>query len=168
MPNRHRGRISAEERERLGETGYKRALAYQRLGINPGDVQCAPFVRADLRRIARLLNQGRANDEPLVRPLELLQTSDDPDARKVLQAYLSVEESYRRLLPFEAFCQAGGASPGHVLGQIAAAAVRQRAEVSAIVGAVWHPRVVAKTVERALQDNGTRERQMLHRACGFV
>jgi hypothetical protein len=63
--DRTRSTISAEDRERLGQTAYKRSLAYQQLGISPADVQCAPFVRGDLRRIARLLNQGRATDEPL-------------------------------------------------------------------------------------------------------
>jgi|SRR5215467_13031105 len=168
MPNGHRGTISAEDRERLGQTGYKRQLAYQQLGINPADVRCAPFVRADLRRIARLLNQGRGKDEPLVRPLELLQASDDPEARKVLEKYLSVEASYRRLLPFEAFCQAAGVSPVHVLAEIAAVAVRQGVQASIMIGAILHPRVVMKTIERALQDDGEVDRTMLHRATGFL
>jgi hypothetical protein len=126
-----------------------------------------PFIRADLRRIARLLNQGRGNCEPLVRPLELLRASDDIEARKALQKYLSVKESYRRLLPVEAFCCAAGVSPSHVLACITAVAVRQGAQGSAILGAMWLPHVVAKTVERALQDNGTRERTLIHRAFGF-
>jgi len=43
MPNGRRGRISAEERERLGETAYKRQFfAYQQLDISPGDVPSVP------------------------------------------------------------------------------------------------------------------------------
>jgi hypothetical protein len=39
----------------------------------------------------------------------------------------------------------------------------ENASAAAIVAAVAHPDVVAKTVERALQNDGTRERMMLHR-----
>jgi hypothetical protein len=168
MPKGYRNSIPAEDRARLGQTAYKRQLAYQCLGIRPEDVPCSPFIRADLRRIARLLNQGRTNSEPLVRPLELLRASDDIDAHKVLQKYLSVKESYRRLLPLEAFCQAAGVSPSHVLACITAVAVRQGTQGSAVLGAMWLPHIVAKTAERALRDDGVRDRALMHRAFGFA
>jgi hypothetical protein len=38
---------SAAVRARLGQTAYKRQLAYERLGVNPKDVECAPFLRTD-------------------------------------------------------------------------------------------------------------------------
>ena len=48
-------------------------------------------------------------------PFDYLRSSEDPDARKVVDVYLSVPESYRRLLPAEAFCRAAGVSPERVL-----------------------------------------------------
>jgi len=80
-----------------GQTAYKRELAYQHLGINPQDVERVPFLWPNLRGIARRLNRGRAEHAPLVCPLDLLQWSEDPEARKVLQKYLAVPESYRAL-----------------------------------------------------------------------
>src|SRR5262252_9195117 len=80
-----------------GQTGHKRRLAYARLGINPQDVERVPFLWPNLRGIARRLNRGRAEHAPLVCPLDLLQWSEDPEARKVLQKYLAVPESYRAL-----------------------------------------------------------------------
>jgi hypothetical protein len=154
-------------RKENGQTAYKRQLAYAHLGIDPKDVESVPFLGANLRRIARCINQGRAKDET-VRPLDYLRSSEDPEARKVVTAYLSVPESYRRLLPAEAFCHAAGVSPWRVLEIIAGVAVRQAAQGSAIIAAVMHPRVVVKTVERALQNDGVRERMMLYKAMGFL
>jgi hypothetical protein len=152
-------------RKSTGQTDYKRRLAYAHLGIDPKDVECFPFLRAELRRIARHIN---ANNSSPVRPLDYLRSSEDPEARKVLDRYLSVPESYRRLLPAEAFCHAAEVSPQRILEAITVAAVRQGVAASAIIAAVVHPRVVQKTVERALQDDGTRERGMLHRHVGFL
>jgi hypothetical protein len=134
-------------------------------------LQCVPFFRASLKRIARLLNRPRGKDEPRrapIRPFDCLEFSDHPDASKLSRAYRSVPESYRRLLPPEAFCVAAGVDPLRALELIAAGAARQTGQASAVVAALWHPQVVAKTVEMALKDGGTRERAMLHRACGFI
>lgn len=93
---------------------------------------------------------------------------DDPDVLRVLNLYRSVPASYRRLLPMEAFCHAAAVSPQVVLANIAAGAVRMNASAAAIVAAAWHPQVVLKTVERGLQDDGVKERMVLHRAAGFI
>ena len=154
-----------------GETVYKRQLAFERLGVNPKDVQRIPFFAIQLRRIARRVNHGTGRSDPpfsAVRALDHLRSSEDPEARKVADAYFSVPESYRRLLPPEAFCHAAGVSPWRVLEIITAVAVRQTAQASAIVAAIAHPSVVGKTIDMALQDHGTRERMTLHRAVGFL
>ncbi len=144
-----------------GQTAYKRELAYRRLGINPKDVQCVPFLAIQLRRIARAVRGASADDPSVapIRPLEYLRSSEDPSARKVLDAYDSVPESYRRLLRPEDFCHAAGVSPWRVLEIITVVAVRQAVQASDIVATVMHPRVVLKTIERALQDDGIRGRR---------
>jgi hypothetical protein len=167
MANGHKNAIGAEVRAGLGQTAYKRQLAYACLGIDPKDVECAPFFRADLRRIARCVNQGRSQREA-VPPLDYLRSSEDPDARKVVDVYLSVPESYRRLLPAEAFCHAAGVSPWRVLEIITGLAVRLGSLGSSIVAAVMLPQVVMKTIDRALQDDGYKDRLMLHKAAGFL
>ena len=85
-----------------------------------------------------------------------------------MKVYLSVPASYRRLLPVEAFCHAAGVSPWRILEAVTVVAVRQGAQASAVLAALVHPRVVEKTIERALQDDGTKERMMLHKAVGFL
>ena len=157
-------------RTSVGQTDYKRELAYAHLGIDPKDVECVPFFAMDLRRIARTVRGVDKQSPPTapVRALDYLQFSEDPEARRVLEVYLSVPESYRRLLPPEAFCHAASVSPWRVLECITVAAVRFGAMGSAIVAAINQPRVVQKTVERALQDDGVRDRVMFHRATGFL
>jgi hypothetical protein len=153
-----------------GQTAYKRQLAYRRLGIDPKDVQCVPFLATQLRRIARSVRGVDTDDPPTapIRPLEYLRNSEDPDARKVVEAYYKVPESYRRLLRPEDFCHAAGVSPWQVLEFITVVVVRERAQVSAMLASLMLPRVVQKTVERALQDDGFRERRMMLKAVGFL
>jgi hypothetical protein len=171
MANRRKRARSIDVRQDVPQTTYKRVLAYEHLGIDPASVPCIPFFRAILKRIARLLNHPRIKREAQgrpIRPFDCLQGSADTDACKVSRMYRSVPESYRRLLPPEAFCIAAGVSPSCVLELIAGGAARQTGQASAIIAALWHPQVVAKTIERALQNDGTQERAMLLRACGFA
>jgi hypothetical protein len=153
-----------------GQTAYKRKLAYRRLGINPKDVQCIPFLAAQLRRIARTARcvDTHNPDAPPCRPLDYLRFSEDPEARKVLEVYDSVPESYRRLLRPEDFCHAAGVSPWRVLEIITVVAVRNAGQACAIVSSILQPRVVAKIVERALQDDGMKECVLLSKATGFL
>jgi hypothetical protein len=155
----------------LGQTDYKRSLAYRYLGISPEEVKPMPFFRSQLRRIARCTARDRGTRNGAgarFHPLDYLQSSEDPDARKVLDAYRSVPESYRRLLPPEAFCHVAQVSPLRVLECIATVAVRETALASAVIASLAGPEVVAKTVERALQDDGGKDRLIIHKATGFV
>ncbi len=157
-----------EVRRGEGQTDYKRALAYQLLGVNPTDVQRVPFFAAQLRKIARCVRGAGGGPSEPVRALDFLESSQCPEARRLLRSYLSIPESYRRLLPPEAFCHAAGVSPWVVLEAVTVVAVRRGATASAIVAAINHPRTVQKTVEIALQDDGFKDRELLHRAMGFI
>ena len=167
MANEHKRLNSADFRTGVGQTAYKRRLAYERLGVDPKDVKTVPFLRYNLRHIARTINQG-VDSGSQHRPLDYLLSSEDPEARKLANVYLSVPESYRKLLPAEAFCLAAGVSPYRALEIITGTAVRMGAMASTVVASVMQPRVVQKTIERALQDDGSRERGMLFKATGLI
>ncbi len=143
-----------------GQTDYKRALAYRLLGINEKDVRRIPYFETQLRKIARASHVSCA--------LALLETADDLNAIKVHSSYLSIPESYRRLLPAEAFCHAAAVSPWLVLDAITIAALRGGVMASALVAAVNGPRVVQKTIDIALTDEGVRERIAFHKASGWI
>lgn len=167
MSNEQNPPESCDHRTGYGQTAYKRQLAYEHLGIDPKDVEHITFLRTNLRRIARCINQGRPKDKA-VRPLDYLLFSKDPEARKVANVYLSVPESYRRLLPAEAFCRAAGVSPWQVLEIIAGIAVRLGAMASAIVASGMMPRIVDRTVDIALTDEGHTARALLFKAYGLL
>jgi hypothetical protein len=97
-----------------------------------------------------------------------LQTSDHPEAKKVLSVYFSTFKIHRRVLSIEAYCVAAHVPPLRILEIITATCVRLGAQASNIVAAVNHPRVVQKTVEMALTDEGVEDRAMLHKAAGFL
>src|SRR5215469_15339035 len=77
-----------EDRAYLGQTNYKRFLAYQRLGIRPQDVEIVPLFRAQLMSLARCISRGCHKGKgkqpcPPAGPFSYLQPSLDPDAHKV-------------------------------------------------------------------------------------
>jgi len=99
---------------------------------------------------------------------QYLHASDSADAALVLSAYYSIPKTFARALPVEAFCVAASISPLRILELVTATIVRQGAQASAIIAAVNHPRVVEKTVEMALTDDGESDRRALDRATGFL
>ena len=158
---------SRESRTGWGQTAYKRRLAYEYLGIDPKDVVPVPFFRHNLRRIARCINQGRARNK-MIRPLDYLLSSADPEARKVANVYLSVPESYRKLLPAEALCHAAAVSPYRVLELIAGTAVRMGAMASTVLASVMRPQVLQKTIDKAMQKDGTKDRVLFFRLARYL
>jgi hypothetical protein len=151
-----------------GQTAYKRDLAYQHLGIRPEGIEYFPFLRANLRRIGRHLNRGRTKDAPLLHPFDLLECSEDAEARRLWSVYHKVPITFRKLVRPECFCFAAQVHPMRALELVTAAVVRHGARVSAIPSGLWHPHVVEKTIEMALKDEGIADRNALHRATGFI
>jgi hypothetical protein len=134
-------------------------------------VKAAPFFRTELRRIRRLAHPpsgpGGTPHAP-VGLLDALRLSDDPDACKVLSAYMSVPSSYRRLVKPEAFCQVAEVSPSRVLEVIASVEIRWGTQASEIIAKMMLPSVVRKAVEKAQKPDGFKDRELLFRATGLV
>jgi hypothetical protein len=105
-----------------GQTAYKCALGYQRLGVDPKNLQRVPLFAMQLKNIARAV-RGAVG---ITHAFDLLLGSEDADARKVSDAYHSVPASYRRLLAPEAFCLAAGVPPNRVLDDLQAREVQTR------------------------------------------
>jgi hypothetical protein len=165
--------LTPEDREGLGQSNYKRFLAYQQLGVRPEDVEIVPFFRAQLMGLARCISRERHKGKPRqpgspISPFSYLEYSSDADARKLLAAYKSIPRSYRRLLPPEAFCQAAAVSPKRVLLMIAVVIVEEGGRLTAVRAAMRQARVLDKTYDRALQDDGWRERLMIHKGTGAL
>jgi hypothetical protein len=94
--------------------------------------------------------------------------SADPEARAVAKLYTTVPESYRKLVPAEAYCYAAGVSPYRILEIITGSAVRFGAQASTVLASAMLPKVVQKTIDKAMQDEGTKERELVFRATGLI
>jgi len=172
--------------------------AYEYLGVTPAAVSLAPQITPQLRMIARTIRRdgqpkrtrklvdmdthrriatidetehavpyGPGHDLPNSWP-HYLASSDHPDAKRVLLVFYSVPASHRRALPVEAYCVAANVSPASILGIITSEIVRLGVQASTIIAAVNHPRVVQKSVEMALTDDGILDRNLLAKATGFL
>lgn len=99
---------------------------------------------------------------------QILAMSESPDALRVLAMYRRIPKGMANHLPIEAFCVAAKYTPQALLGDITAILVRQGAVASAIITAVNQARVVQKTIDMALTDEGFEDRKLFHTATGFL
>lgn len=145
--------------------------AYDDLGITREHVTLAPQITPQIRAISKMLKRaephGPGTDLTTSWPLYLA-SSEDEDIRNVLAKHRMLSKAKSRVVPIEAFCVAAGVSPLRVLELLVAAIVRQGAQASTIIAAALHPRVVQKTVEMALTDDGIEDRNTLHKAVNFT
>lgn len=175
-----------------------RAGSYERLGVTEYDTLRQPQITPQLAMIAKTIQRagqprvtrrvigpaggdgmtlvddtqhetpyGAGADLAKSWPL-YLHSVDDPEARAVLDVYYTIPKYCRSVLPIEAYCLAASVSPLRVLELIVCACLRQGAQACSIIAAINHPRVVEKTVEMALTDDGVADRMVLHRATGFL
>lgn len=155
------------------EVTTPRQSAFILLGITEEMLLVAPRITVQMRSIARTI-KGKRNapygpgaDLPTSWP-NYLDISEDPQAAKVRFAYYGIPKYLRRHLPIEAYCVAVGVSPLRILEILVSTIVRMSAQSSAVIAAVNHPRVAAKTVEMALTDDGIEDRKVLHTHTGFL
>lgn len=169
--------------------------AYDYLGISAIAVSLAPQITPQLRMIAKTIRRDdHPNQRPTWKTKELatteppapralpygpgadlvtswphyLASSESADAKKLLLVLYSVPAAHRRSLPIEAYCVAAGVSPLTILGILTGEVVRLGAQASTIIAAVNHPRVVQKSVDMALTDEGIDDRTLLAKATGFL
>jgi hypothetical protein len=117
--------------------------------------------------------------------LDYLRGSDAPEARKILEAADLLSKRERALLTVEAFCVAAKVPTRRAYGVIAEAVFEQSSNAATLIAAAAHPRVVERTVERALEkpqvvklegggvkviaaQDGFSDRKMLHQHAQFL
>jgi hypothetical protein len=86
----------------------RRARGMHRFGITEEQWQECPKIT----RILRLTIGGQR------KAISLLLHSEDPEVRKFLKVFFSLEDKDRRLMPLEILCLAAKVSPQYVMGQI--------------------------------------------------
>ena len=138
--------------------------AYKSLGIDPLKVQSQPQITPMLKDIAKEIDITSS-----VRTwMKFLETSSDMDAQAIIESYRSITLKHSDKLTIEAFCLAANVPTSRALELITASIVRSGAQASTIIAAAMHPKVVKKTIDMALTDDGFNDRQTLHKATGFL
>jgi hypothetical protein len=100
--------------------------------------------------------------------LEAMRFSENPIVRKFLARYNQVPVGDQKHLPFEAIALAADIEPAYLLGEILLAMSELSHASVKVIGINRHPEVMKKTVERALKDEGFRERELVHSMLGAL
>lgn len=100
--------------------------------------------------------------------LEALRGSDDEQAVKFMAKYDALSVSDIQKLSLEEIAISCSIDTPSLLGVATKALFAQQQQVSAVIAATAHPLVVRKTINVALQDKGSKDREMLHQAVGFI
>lgn len=146
---------------------FRAALAT--INVDEIHLMTSPRITPEIGRITAAIRAAGTGDLNLpADPYYYLAASDSPEARALMSIRDSARAHVRRMLPIEAFCISAKVSPLRILEIITATAVRLGAQASTIIAAVTHPKVVEKTVEMALTDEGVEDRTILHKATGFL
>ena len=100
--------------------------------------------------------------------LEYLRASDRPEAREILELWVSTSTTYRRVLPFEAFCVAAGVKPMDMFVIVAMQICFEGGDAEKALASITRGDAVDGWLERARTPGGWRERRMLAQQIGFV
>jgi hypothetical protein len=136
--------------------------------VAPEAVRALPQITPSLRQIFRTIR--RTANVP-ADPFYFLRASDDPDARAVLEARRKVTKPQARQLPIESFCAAANVSPLKILSIIVGIASTLNVEAESLITAVNRPRMVQKTIDRAMDDereDAAQHMEMFHKHTGFI
>lgn len=139
----------------------QRLSAYKKLGVTAQQVAALPQITYFIRRRLRMT---------LSTALGYLRASSLPEAREILRLYDTTDftRAERPKVTLEALCAAASISPPAVLELIGGAATRLNLTHAAHVAASASGRVMAKTVEMALTDDGVKDRTLVHRITGML
>jgi hypothetical protein len=102
---------------------------------------------------------------PLLRYLE---GSEEPEAQAVIKLYRKMPKYWVRHVPLEAYAVAAKISPTKLFGLIAEEMMDEGQKTIELLTRASHPEVVQKTIQMALKPSGVKDREMIHRAIGFL
>jgi len=102
------------------------------------------------------------------RAIPILRFSEDVTIVEFLRAYDAVPEGDLKYLPFEAIVLKSGVNPKELLGAIIFCFKNVQASKSALLAMAEHPKVLKKRIQFAKERGGTRDRDALDTAVGFL
>jgi hypothetical protein len=140
----------AVQRKRKSPTGQVRDSAYQLLGVTPEAVQDVPKIEHLFKGIG-----GKAE------VFNYIAGSEDPRARRITELRTKLTAEQSRVVPFEAFCVAIGASTKEIFGLIAQETFEQSRKASLLLRDAGMAEVVGAAIRQAKTPAGSQERRMM-------
>jgi hypothetical protein len=135
-----------------------KADSLRRLGVSPEVLLRAP-------NISSLLRETKGG---LKHVIEVMRFSTDPIIGTFFEKYDSISEHDRNQLTLEAVCIAANVEPTHLLGS-ALLAIREHSVSKVKILAISnHPDLMKKRIEFAKLPGGSRDRDALDTALGFL
>ena len=93
--------------------------------------------------------------------MDLARHCQDVKVRKVVTQWEGIAASQKMTASLDALCQEAGVTPGHFLGQMMAYCWKWNINAINLMTSQAMPGVIEKTIERAMESDGYRERKML-------
>lgn len=136
----------------------RKSEAIVALGLSPEDLESAP-------EIASLLRQSKGGIKAAIQALRF---SPDPTAVQFLSKYDSLGPSIRDNAPIEAVALAAKVDIPALLGVAILALQNYSANQVKILAVSNHPGVLRDTLRYAKLPRGTKDREHIHQALGFL
>lgn len=142
----------------------RRKEALARLGVQPYALRTLSPISAQLGLLMKQMKKHKLPADPYF----YLKCVPGTGVAKLLELYYGMPAHLRKIPPIEAYCFAAHIPPVELLDLITKAIGMVSRQLSGVLANATHPRVVEKTVEMALTDEGIDDRMALHKATGFI
>lgn len=142
----------------------RRNAAFATLKIAPETVRLQPPITAQLRMLSERLKKRNLPSSPIF----YLKAAGSPEAQRILSLYYSLPRDQRDLVPLEGYSLAVGLKSTDLLDLLIHTVTTFSRQQSAMTAAANQPRIVEKSVEMALTDDGIDDRTLLAKATGFL
>lgn len=100
--------------------------------------------------------------------MEYARLCEDEHIKVLVCHWDSLSNYDQRRASLEDLCEVCEVEPHELVGAVASAAFRWNADISTLVAAIAHPKVMEACVDRAVQANGFRDREMFFKASGIL
>ncbi len=100
--------------------------------------------------------------------MEIARLCEDESIKALVWRWDSLSYYDQRRVPLEDLCEVCGVQPHKLVGEVASAGFRLGHDISTLIAAIAHPKVMKACVDRALQADGFRDREMLFKASGVL
>lgn len=100
--------------------------------------------------------------------MEYLSGSEEPEARLILGLAAKLSGRQRQAVDFEAYCLAAGITTKKMFGIISAEVADQSERAAALINKASRADVMEKTALYAQLPAGTKDREMMHKANGYL